>query len=202
MATTPKVHNAPVYQGRTFKIVLRWETEPVVYRPITGISQTAPVQITAPDHGLSDGWYVAVSDVKGMTQINSKSNSPDEEDFYQVTRVDADTIELNAVDAASFSAYVSGGYLRYNTPVSLDGAAARMDIKNKVGGTALYSLNEVSGITLDDAEHVISVTIPAADTADFTWKTAVYDLEVDTALGTDCLLTGVLTLVPEVTTSV
>lgn len=45
-----------IEQGKTFQHVLRWETLPFVYKPITGISQVAPARVTATGHGLPDGW--------------------------------------------------------------------------------------------------------------------------------------------------
>ena len=44
-------------QGKTFTLVLRWETEPIVRKAITGVSFAlgAP-RITAVGHGAPDGW--------------------------------------------------------------------------------------------------------------------------------------------------
>ena len=62
-------------QGKTFALVLRWETEPVIYRAITAIQQTAPVRLTVTAHGAPDGWRCAVSNAKGMTEINAEANA-------------------------------------------------------------------------------------------------------------------------------
>ena len=63
-----------IQQGRTFSLALRWESQPVVYRPITAIAQTAPARLTVPTHGVPDGWRVAITNVKGMTEINAEAN--------------------------------------------------------------------------------------------------------------------------------
>ena len=52
-----------IQQGRTFSLALRWESPPVVYRPITAIAQTAPARLTVPAHGVPDGWRVAITNV-------------------------------------------------------------------------------------------------------------------------------------------
>lgn len=39
--------NLTVVQGNTFSQVVRWETVPFVFKPITDISRSAPVVITA-----------------------------------------------------------------------------------------------------------------------------------------------------------
>ena len=45
-----------IIQGDTFSQIIRWETEPIVYSPITGITQAAPAVITATSHGVPNGW--------------------------------------------------------------------------------------------------------------------------------------------------
>lgn len=44
-----------IQQGKTFALVLRWETEPIVYKAITAITLTAPARLTVTDHGAQDG---------------------------------------------------------------------------------------------------------------------------------------------------
>lgn len=197
----PKTDDWVIYQGRTFKRVVRWETEPVVYKPITAVSQAAPVAITASGHGLKSGWYAAVTDVKGMTEINAQSNAPKASDYHQVTVSDVDTITINDINAAGFSAYKSGGYLRYNTPVDITGAVVRANIRDRVGGTLLLSLSTVTGeIVLDTVNHTISITIPATVTQVIGYTKGVYDLEA--AIGTEVtvLTVGSVNVIPEITT--
>lgn len=128
-----------IVQGKTFSLVLRWETEPVVRKAITGISFTAGApRLDVASHGAPDGWRVAVTRVKGPKQINAASNPPAPSDYHAATSIDANTIELNEVspyDEAGneWPAYVSGGFIEYWMPVDLTGYTARSAIKTKSG---------------------------------------------------------------------
>jgi hypothetical protein len=186
-----------INQGKTFSLVLRWESEPTVFKVITAIQQTAPVRMTVDTTGLPDGWRCAVTNVKGMTEINAEANNLKDKDYRSVTVIDPTTLEINAVNAAGFKAYASGGILQYNTPVDLTGYTARMAVKDKVGGTVLHSLTPA----LDTAAHTITLTISATETAAFAWKAGVYDLELVSATGVvTALLAGKVTVSKEVTT--
>lgn len=191
-----------IEQGKTFQRVVRWETTPLVYRPITAIPQSAPATLTVPAHDIPDGWRAAVSDVKGMTEINAGSNPPDQRDFRRVTVVDANTVQFNEVSAASFRAYRSGGYLVYFTPVTLTGFVGRMTIRDRIGGTVLVSLTTANGgVVVDAASKTILLVITAAATAAFAWSKGVYDLEMESAGGVvTALLSGAITVTKEVTT--
>ncbi|MBK8467664.1 MAG: hypothetical protein IPL32_17760 [Chloracidobacterium sp.] len=196
--------NLTITQGKTFSLVLRWEAPPVIFKPITGATQTAPVNLTVAAHGVPEGWRVAVTNVKGMTDINAPANEVKDSDYHQATVIDASTIQINDINAAGFKPYVSGGYIQYNTPVVLTGFTARMSIKDKVGGTELLSLTtENGGIAIDLVRSTISLTIAALATAALTWKTGVYDLELvsgDVTPVVTALLTGKVTVTKEVTT--
>ena len=191
-----------ILQGTTFQRVVRWEAAPVVYKAITAITQAAPVSITAAGHGLVDGWRVAITAVRGMTEINAEGTPPRASEYHKVTFVDADTVTINDINAASFKAYTSGGYLQYNTPVSLSGFTARMTIRETLESTTtLMSLTTSnSGITLDDTAKTISLYISATDTAAIDWTQAVYDLEMVSGSGVVTrLLSGSITVSNEVT---
>lgn len=192
-----------IRQGRTFKYVVRPETLPLVYKPITAITKTAPVSLTVPAHGLATGWNVAVTNVGGMTQINSRANALRESDFKPVTVVDANTFTINSIDALGFSTYTSGGTIVYYTPVALAGAKVRLDLRNAVGGTLLYQMSDTIGnIVVNDALHTIGATIPATASDDFTFLSAVGDMEVEYADGSvDAILSIEVEVVREVTTS-
>ena len=81
-------------QGKTFSLVLRWETEPIVYKTITAIQQSAPARLTVAGHGIPDGWRCAVTNVKGMTEINAEANALRDTDYNPITVVDPNTIEI------------------------------------------------------------------------------------------------------------
>lgn len=202
MGTIVKTENLVILQGKTLSQIVLWETSPIVYKPITAITQGAPVRITSAGHGVPDGWNVAIVSVKGMKQINALTTPPKERDYYPATKVDANSIELNDVNSSDYSAYTSGGYIQYNTPASLVGYSARMSIKDKVGGTELLSLTTVNNrIVLDSANFTIKLTLSATETAALTWTKGVYDLEMVSASGVvTAILTGAITVTKEVTT--
>lgn len=194
-------------QGKTFALVLRWETAPVIYRTITAIQQSAPVRLTVNTTGLPDGWRCAVSNVKGMTEINAEANALRENDFNPITVIDATTLEINSINAAGFKPYVSGGILQLNTPVNLTGYTARMKIKDKVGGTVLASTEagdtplNILSIALDTAKSTITLTVSATATAALIWTRGVYELEMVSSTGVvTTILSGKVTVAKEVTT--
>jgi hypothetical protein len=131
---SPIKKDLTILQGRTFSYPLKWEIEPIVYKPITAITQAAPCVVTAVGHGLPDGWRVAIVSVKGMTQINA-SNPPKDSEYVVAKKLTTDTIELNTVNAAEYKPYTSGGYVQYNTPQDLTSYVARMSIKDKISPT-------------------------------------------------------------------
>lgn len=189
-----------IRQGETFQRVVRWEIPPFVYKPIQSISQAAPVQIVSAAHGLVNGWRVAVVSVKGMTEINAKNDPLRSTDFNKATVINANTVELNKVNAADFSEYESGGYLKYYTPAPLAGFTARMTIKDRVGGTVLVALVSPTNIVIDDAAKTITVTIAATATAAFATGRYVYDLEMVNGAVVTTILSGEIEVTPEVTT--
>jgi len=192
-----------IKKGKTFSRVLRPTAPPYIYKAITAITQTAPVGIKAIAHGLVNGQYVAVVSVKGMTQING-SVPPKDKDYHMVTVADVDNVTINDINAAEFSAYVSGGYLQFLTPVDMVGCTARRSIKDKIGGTELLRLDTTSGgLVIDNTAHTITETINATVTAALTWKKGVTDLELEvTATGvvTEIDSEDVVVTVGEVTT--
>lgn len=196
-----------IVQGKTFTRVLRWEALPFVYKPITGITKAAPAVVSSTGHGVVDGWRVAIVSVQGMTEINA-STPPKEREFVKATYVDPNSIELNSVNSSEYSTYTSGGYIQYYTPVDLAGYTARMQIKTKAGGDVLASTDiddaplNVIVTAIDNVTKTITIDIAATDTAAFTWKRGSYDFEMVGGGGdVTALLTGSVTVTPEVTTS-
>ena len=46
-----------IQKGKTFSLVVRWETEPIVRKAITAISlATGAPRLTISSHGITDGW--------------------------------------------------------------------------------------------------------------------------------------------------
>lgn len=192
--TSPVKLNLKIYQGSTFRQVLRWESSTKVYVPITNISKSAPVVITAANHAAPLGWRVKVVGAGGMKEINAL-------DYQTVTDKTTDTVTLNQINSLGFTAYTSGGVLEYNQPVSLAGYTARMQIRAKVDSDAvIHTLTtENGGIVLDNTAKTITIVMQDEVTQTFTFKSAVYDLELITGGEVTQLVTGGISLVREVT---
>jgi hypothetical protein len=171
--------NFTTRQGDTFRKVIRWEQPPYVYAAITAILQKAPVRVTAPAHGLTTGWRTAVVSVQGMDEINARHIPPWDTEMYPVLVVDEDDVDINAVNAAEFSPYASGGYLQFWTPVDLTGFTARMQIRDPGTFALLWEMtSEDGGIAIDNTAKTISLYIAASDMQTFDWTSAIYDLEM------------------------
>ncbi len=171
-----------VILGDTLNRVWRWGTSVYSYAPITAITQAAPAVITAPDHGIPDGWRVAVVSVLGMTQINAPKFPPREpsedqriDDYQQATVIDTNTVALNKTNSSNYSPYVSGGYLMFRTPVDLSGFTAQMKIIDPATDALLYDAS--ADLTVDNTAKSISLSIPAATISGFTWNEGEYSLQ-------------------------
>jgi hypothetical protein len=139
--------------------------------------------LTVPAHGLVSGWRVAVTAVRGMTEINAEHHPPWEADYRRVRVIGPDAIELNEINASDYRPYKGGGVVQYNSPADLDGYSARMVLRAP-GGEELYSLTVESGeIVIDDAARTITVTLSAETTAAFVWPKALYELELTSSEG-------------------
>jgi hypothetical protein len=203
-----KKQNLTILQGKTFKDILRWETEPIVRKAIAGFDvSTGCPRLTVTGHGLPNGWRVAVYNVGQPKEINAANNPPLDDDYTPATVLDANTIELNRISAVDWKPYTSGGFVQWNTPHDLASYTVRMKIKNRVGGTVLASteaadapLNVIT-MAVDNSAKTITRTIDADDTAAFAFKTGVYDVEAVSPSGEVTLLFyGSVTISQEVTT--
>lgn len=194
--------NLKARRGATFRHSLRLETRPEIYKAITAMPSAAPVRFTSAGHGVPDGWRVAVIGVVGPDDINARNDPPKARDYRTARVIDANTVEFNSLSAVDMPAYVSGGFLRFNTQVDLEDYEARMQVKNKVGGTELLLLTtENGGIVIDAAACRIDIVIEHDVLSMQTWKSGVFDLEL-IAPGGDvwCPVDGAIALVDEVTT--
>lgn len=177
-----------IVKGSTYRDVLMWAEDGCTFANITGVSLTAPCVVTAPAHGIpSPGWHVAIANVKGTTQINAEDNPPKDSQYVWAEVIDANSIRIPCLDATGFKAYVSGGTLRYRTPMDLAGFTARQHIRDKAGNLLMELTTEALAgsprIILDNVAKTITREIPADVTAAIEWKTGTYDLEM--VLGTD-----------------
>ena len=199
-------HDITIRRGATFTLPVRWETEPWLYATAVGISNTAPASISTSAHTVPEGWRIALVDCRGLTQLNARSNPPKDSDMRRATVVSSTLIELNDTSTAAFGKHIANsGYVAWLTPQSLVGYAARMQIKDRIGGAVLLSLTSApgGGILLDDAGKVIEITVTAEQSEAFAWASGVYDLELVSAAGkVTALAEGAVTVAGEVTTPI
>jgi hypothetical protein len=198
-----------IEQGETFALTVRWETDtPEVYKAITAISKTGPVRITAPGHGLVDGWRAAIEGVKGMVEINASHSPPRCNEYHEITYVDANTIDINTINTAAvdengddlFGTYISGGYLRNNSAVDMTGYTPEMIVRDRVGGNIIAStrvadapLNIITA-TADNTTKTINILISVDDVDALTWTRGVYDLSMVSTTSTTKLAEGTITV--------
>lgn len=187
--------NYKIYQGSTFNEVLRWASTRRIYKTITAITQAAPAVVTATAHSVPEGWPVKITNVGGMTEINST------EDYHTATILTVNTIELNDINSVGYKAYTSGGILEYFEPVDLTGVTARMQIRETIDSTTVIHelTSENGGITIDALNSTITLTISATDTAAFSFTKAVYSLELISAGVVTPYSNGDIFLIKEVT---
>lgn len=170
---TPTKVNFKIYQGSTFTEVLRYESATKVYKDISAAFNDAPFVITANGHGMVAGWRCKLSNLGGMTEANNL-------DYIVASSVTTNDITFNSVNAAGFKAYTSGGILEYNEPVSLAGMSARMQIREKLTSTdVIQELTTENGmIVIDNTAKTIVIQLSATVTSGYTFKSAVYSLEL------------------------
>jgi hypothetical protein len=202
MASPVKI-NFKMYQGSTFREVLRWESASKGYAPITGITKSAPVQITVKNNEIPEGWRVKIYGVNGMKEINNT------EQYYIVEGVIDNGLNSSGeyiktltldINSAAYSTYTSGGFAEYNRPVNLTGYTARMQLRAKLdSNTVITELTTVNNGVIIGLDKTITLTIPATVTAGFNFNTAVYSLELLKSTEVITFATGNITLVKEVT---
>jgi hypothetical protein len=177
-----------IVKGSTYRDTLRWATSECRLRQVA-ITPAAPMRFTVVAHGLPDGWSVQVEG----------SQDFDPRERHRIVVVDVDTIELPCVNGAAFRSKTA--VLRWSVPVDLAGYTARMQIRDKVGGTVL--LDSATGdiaLTIDNATKTVDRSIAASVTAALTWKKGVYDLELVSGDYVVKLDSGAVTVGDEVTT--
>jgi hypothetical protein len=184
-----------IVRGKTVQLVLRWETEPVVSKPITAISlATGFPRLTVPSHGATDGWSGYVTSVQGMKQINAENIPPRSSDYHKATVIDSNTIEFNGLNPVDengrdWTAHTSGGFFKYSTAKTLTGLAVRVKVKDRIGGTVLLSTEaadapvNVITVAADNVSKIIQIEIPASATEGLEFDNAVWEVEAEDGTG-------------------
>jgi hypothetical protein len=186
--------NYKITKGNTFSETLRWESGEKIYKPITAITQSAPLTLTATAHGIPPQWRVKISNVVGMTDINSS-------DIYRLGEpTTPNLITINDINSVGYRAYTSGGILEYNKPVDMTGYTAKMQIRpNADSSTLIYEMTTSNGgITIDNTTKKITLFIPSTVTSTFNFTSAVYALEIYAGTTSFVLIYGSMGLTKEV----
>lgn len=90
-----------------FRIHTEGSTVLEATRNITGITQANPGVVTSAAHGFSNGQWVYLASIGGMTQLNGR--------YFKVANVAANTFELTSIhgganiNTTSYTAYTAGG---------------------------------------------------------------------------------------------
>ena len=105
-----------------------------IRKSVIGASQTNPIVITVPDHGLQTGAEVKITDVLGQTAANTRDT---------ITVIDENTFSLNNTDGSATAPYLGGGILTTTTDLN----KIRIVESNISGTSGLDGL----AITLTDA---------------------------------------------------
>lgn len=193
---TAATQNFDVNAGETFLKAFRYGTKPLVTKAITMITQAAPPQVTAAGHGLVAGWPAAVVSAQGMTQINSPHYPPRSSDWTSVTIIDGSNVTLDDVNSSDFTAYSSGGFLVYPTPVDLTSMTGSFSVFDNPEhtGTPLLTETTAPGLVFDNTAKKITVQF---ETAALGWTTGYFELVViDSASVKRELINGVINILP------
>ena len=188
--------NLKITQGSTYSAPIRWESAEKVYKAISSINKSAPIEInTTEAHEIPNGWRVKLSNIVGMKELNTG-------EWFTIDKVLPGSFQINSINALNYSSYSGGGVVEYNKPVPLAGVTGRMQIRPKVtSDVVLLELNtDNGGIVIDDTNNIIHINITAEETALLDFSTAMYSLElVNAAAEVTQLISGSITLLKEVT---
>ena len=168
-----------IRKGSAENIPIRIESSAWEYATISAVAQTAPLRITASDVP-PDGWRTAIMNVKAVAEFGAQNNPPKDADLHATTRIDATTVEFNAINGAGFRAHTTGGQLAWRLPVDLGQyESARMNVRDKVGGTLLASYSTTTGeLEIDSANAVLWLRLSEEQTIALGSRVRVFDIEL------------------------
>ena len=188
--------NLKIPQGGTFKYPIRLESDIKVYRQISNILNSAPVEIsTIEAHGAPEGWRVTISGVQGMKEINS-------EHYATISNTLPGSFQINTINALNYTAYTKGGVVEYNKPVDIAGYSGRLQIRKNISSEdVLLSIDsETGGIIIDEVNCTITINLLPAQTKELDFSRAVYSLEIESPEGeVYTVISGYVQLTKEVT---
>lgn len=167
-----------IQRGKTFEFGFLYAEDELLYLPITGMPSKAPVRLTVQEHGIPDRWPVQITCVKAPAELNT----PTDESVI-ATVVDENTIEINALNAHCWKAFIGTGLLVLNKPMDLTGWHCRAQVRDRVGGEVLFTWHsdpdeDPDGeIEVDVDQSAFVLKMDAATAAALTWKRGKYDVE-------------------------
>ena len=169
-----------IRKGSAENIPIRLEQSGWSYASISAVLQTAPLRVTAPGHGIPDGWRAAIMNVKAVGDFGAANNPPKDNELHTVTVIDADTVEFNAINGAAFRAHTGGGQLAWHTPVDLNlYVGARMNVRDKVGGVLVANwTTDTNELERDVANDTLWLRLDDLVTETMTAKNKVFDIEL------------------------
>ena len=175
-----------IRRGSTVALPLRLHSDRWRWITITGVSNSAPVQITAPGHQIPHQWLGAIYNVVGPSELNASRDVAKirPADMVRFDVVDGDTLAINTINSAAMPAYVSGGQIAVPEPLDLSlYVSARMQV-NAPDGTQLAFFSTADGtLDIDIASRAIWLRLTPAQSAAITWDSGLYDIELVTASG-------------------
>lgn len=167
-----------ITRGETFEFGFMWADDRLLYLPIVAMPSKAPVRLRVPGHGIPDGWPVRVTCVRQPEELNTPEN-----EYVFVTVVDADTIELNELNAHCWRQFSGDGLVVLRQPTDLAGWECRGKVRDKPGGRLLWSWhsdpaeNPDSLIIVDQTLSQFVLTMSAEQAAELAWSKGVYEVE-------------------------
>ena len=183
-----------IRRGEPWRMTFRFEQEGAVRLvPITAIGKTAPATLTAPVHGLTEGWRFAVLDAKGITALNASHCPPAEGDrlencgdFFTAQVVDGNTLSLPINGQAWAGTYAGQGALWYREPMDLTGLAAKAQFRARPANAAevlleCSALNGRLAVNLDS--RAVELTLTGDETEALSFRRACFDLMLIDAEG-------------------
>lgn len=191
--------------GASADIPIRVESSVLQFAQITAMARTAPLRVTAPDHGIPHGWRAAVVGAVGMTDMNVAWDELRPSVMRQVSVIDANTVDFDGVCATGFGTYKSGGVIAFYQPKSLsDYTGARMDIKRNVAGSTMATLSTDDGtIEIDVPHNSVWLHVHPGSFLSIAPSDYVFDIELISAGNVIalCSADSTISILPEVTTS-
>lgn len=198
--------NLTIRRGASSDIPIRIETDELIYRPITAMTNGAPLQITAPAHGLPNGWRAAIQNAGGSSEINLPWDRLRDADLRKIAWIDADHFTFPEINSSAWRAYTSGGQVVYYQPLDLSAfSSASMDVRAAVGESLLAHYSTAAGtLEIDTANSAIWMRLSVTDTESMPAADLVFDIELTRSAGgviALCTPDSTLTVLPEVTTT-